>query len=84
MKHIIIVTQDDIDNGADCSACNCPIARAIQRIPGCEGALIRSKFWQKASGEPAHPLPSEAVEFISDFDDHRQVLPFEFEIDIAP
>ena len=76
----IQVTQDDIDAGIPRSCRRCPIAKALDRmnIPYF-GVLTLVIVWS-ARYKDNSILPTEALNFIQDFDHDRPVKPFEFEL----
>ena len=75
----ITVTQNNIDNGVPKNSCKCPIARALKQIfPGEDIEVKRSSIYIGKSIHYAMPL--KACYFIVDFDEGREVYPFEFEV----
>ena len=88
MKHIIKVTQEDIDRGVRRHDAHCPIANAIRGMGyyGVSVAGIMACFYTDDGFEHEIFLPSKAQEFANHFDDGNNVEPFEFEceeIDLA-
>lgn len=76
---IIKVTQENIDKGIPCSACNCAVSLgAREAIPNNKsvGASGRNLFINGRS----FLLPSHVIKFIFDFDRKLPVEPMEFEI----
>jgi hypothetical protein len=83
------VTQAHIDRGCELHGADCPIFRAM-RDAGIPVTWVFSICWSQRDEGPhtswrnCHPLPSEAVQFIADFDSKRgreKAKPFEFEAD---
>lgn len=90
MKRTIQVTQDDIDKGVKNNTKFCPIARAMVRTLGLDGVDDIFVGYtvaevQYATDGPLEylecPLPTEAKDFIEQFDTDHTVEPFEFEVD---
>jgi len=92
MKRTITVLQDDIDQGCEMVAHNCPIARAMMR----DLADIMSENRRPCVGKVAFSirehdgnrvlhglLPLEATLFINNFDGGRPVEPFKFEVELT-
>lgn len=83
MKLKIDVTQEDIDKGTPEKSNSCPIALALKRqLPEAEeiSVDIVSDFMideQRYIGD----LPKSGEMFIQDFDNHKQVNPFSFEME---
>lgn len=76
----IEVTQQDIDNGKQCSACHCPIALALFRLTG-DGWKVSYFRAENPDGGRAI-LPPEAERFAKRFDAIGAcgVKPFAFEL----
>jgi len=82
----ICVTQEHIDRGqrADCD--RCPIALAVlDALGNPEGSsFIQVSLWNVFAGrDTVFRLPGAAREFISDFDNRRNVRPFRFTLSVA-
>ena len=87
----IEVTQDDIDKGLRCNGTECPVALALQRYVK-DAALVTSAFvYFERKWQGSHPYfdtnkiaetPAVASRFILDFDQHKSVTPFSFNLDI--
>jgi hypothetical protein len=75
---IIEVTQQDIDNGVQCSSVRCPIALAAQRQIGCRWVSVGPNHLD--TGHKRVPLPANARAFEYAFDLGDPVQPFSFEI----
>lgn len=78
----INVTEDNIRLGERGSHFYCPIALAVQRdFVGCYHAAVGAKdvmvFLMNDLGQ-RFDLPSEATQFIRDFDNQAHVAPFSF------
>lgn len=83
---IISVTEDDIKNGRRNQCSDCPIALALFRALGWEIGINRNYIkisqWYAKIGFVSYLLPKEASIFVCDFDSKKEVLPFEFNLDI--
>jgi hypothetical protein len=73
----ITVTQEDISQGVRCSCNTCPVARAASRAFG-GNVLVRTTDLLAFSRW--YQLPTEATQFIADFDTNKPVQPFSFEV----
>lgn len=79
---LIKVMQIDIDRGIPCSRSHCPIARALRRtFPG--KTIHISGSHNFINGEFVD-LPTQACQFMVDFDSLNSVQPFSFEFKISP
>jgi len=80
-KIILNVTASDIGAGERANCFHCPIAKAmVRQFPGCDFASARGTvlfFCRGEQGYRATP-PSEAKQFMDDFDSGRTVMPFSF------
>ena len=82
----VYVTQKDIDKGevGDCSYC--PVALAMGRLfPNLEPVVQPTRVHYRIRGRKTHyergmPAPKEVWEFINDFDEHKPVEPFHFDL----
>lgn len=82
----IQVTQGDIDNGVPNDRCNCPVARAIQRVipPGLSVYVYGDRVEFFAVGcEARIGLPYVAKNFIEAFDNGYGGFPEPIEFEIA-
>lgn len=80
------VTQEDIDNGPKfIDSMKCPVAMALKRVFNLDTSVGGTNFCfyneNGVSNGNYYQLPIEAVRFILDYDGHREVKPFTFEID---
>lgn len=89
----ITVTQDDIDNGAQCNCTDCPIALAVRRATGGCGVQVGQRWvdiydttdrWPVSAAAGSYSLPQSAQIFVETFDDDEggpaAVEPFAFEL----
>lgn len=76
---LIKVTQADIDEGSPAAACNCPVARALNRQFG-EWWTVAVTYAISNKGRRI-ALPRSAQRFIRRFDSIRDVKPFNFKLD---
>lgn len=85
----ITVTAEDISSGTKSDCEKCAVARAANRARGLGFFAWYDRAWVYGVEEPAGPriafgdgleysLPEEAIRFIVDFDEGRQVYPFSF------
>lgn len=75
---LIMVTQQHIDDGVPSKPQNCPVANALkEHFPGCTVKVIHSICF--ISNQLYH-LPSEVPEKIYQFDQTKEMTPFEFEL----
>lgn len=82
----IEVTQEDINNGRRKSCNACPVALAVKRATQAREVSIHEQVgYFAASSFVTHmdvfDLPSEAIEFIDNFDYGNSVRPFAFEVE---
>lgn len=82
----INVTQEDIERGKRESACECPIALALERAFNAKSWVDdEGFFFQRCPKEklsPDYPIPQSAIAFIAAFDAGEKVEPFEFEVEV--
>ena len=79
------VTQADIDRGKRCDGKGCAVALALTRKTGQQWSVYGMRAENDAG--QIYVLPSEAGQFIQDFDHGCPVLPFHFETylkEVAP
>lgn len=74
---VITVTRLDILLGFQGSPCNCPIAKAVERVVGVKPLITTT---HANIGKRRYPLPLEARRFINEFDVHGKNVcsPFTF------
>jgi hypothetical protein len=77
----ITVTAEDIKNGKPDMPEFCPIALAVKRAGLCEHPYVISTYIDCEDGT-FYDLPHNASEFITMFDAHKTVQPFEFDIEV--
>ena len=80
----IEVTKEHIEDGEKDSKFYCPIALAMKDAGydrPCVGALDVSWFIGKGDWNCAG-LPTDAAQFVEDFDDGLNVEPFEFDLEV--
>ena len=85
----IIVTKADIDKAISerdkvvpDSGQACPIYEAVYRkLKGKVIGVSRKYIWLKS--EKSYLLPQVAIDFTLDFDNKKEVKPFEFEVNYA-
>jgi hypothetical protein len=75
---IIQVTKDDIKNGKRLNDCQCPIALAFKRN-GFESVKVTRHFVELEGFD--FELPFEAENFVKDFDNKKNVEPFQFKVE---
>ena len=79
----ISVTQEHIKNGSRRSNKYCPIALAVKEAnPDAKAVFVGVSFmWMRDGAGDAHEwnLPAIASKWVSAFDRHQPVAPFEFE-----
>ncbi len=84
MKYIVKVTQECINNGTPGNPQSCPIAWALRDLIvedyGVTNDYIRISDNNYFGSKYCAILP-EVKDFINDFDDGKQVQPFEFVLD---
>jgi hypothetical protein len=86
----VYVTEEDIKNNQSCQGQRCPIHAAIQRlIPSIPvhvtaAQVLRLTGFTNSLSTSRHfgDLPASAQLFISKFDGHKDVEPFEFEMEV--
>ena len=78
----VVVTQDDIDHGVPTNIYSCALALALQRATGESSARMVSDCCRLSFDGPLVPVPPEVVKWRRDFDSHRPVSPFEFDLNI--
>lgn len=78
----ISITQSDIDQGKRHEARFCPIAMAASRAFHRDIWIgwIRGYSHPHVSPEVVFSLPADARVFVQEFDDGKEVQPFEFEV----
>jgi hypothetical protein len=80
----IKVTQEDINKGCVKDASNCPIALAIRReFPEDDHVTVdtwRIRVYDGSGRYTTHNTPMIAKIFITRFDSHLHVEPFEFDL----
>lgn len=91
-KYTFNVTQEDIDKGIKDDACYCPIARAAKRtlvkrkrrieVGSCFLSIVRNHKGRWWVDDAEYELPSEASDFVRNFDSGNTVHPFSFEMEI--
>jgi hypothetical protein len=78
----IQLLQDDIDKGLPARSAFCPVARAIRRAcPKIKQVNVGCSRIRLGDGQYI-TTPPEVCNFISAFDRHKPVEPFEFDLDI--
>ena len=86
MPNITIdVTQQDIDRAVRFSCGDCPIALAARRSLGNMSVFVtkRTMLIRRLQYTcDLISLPTDAVQFVSDFDERRPVSPFRFSITV--
>jgi hypothetical protein len=83
---VIEVTADDIAKGVVGDACRCPIALAVSRLLGIEAAegnlavmdRMVKVHYEDYRWRDRYRLPTEAEDFIEDFDCRDEVQPLTF------
>lgn len=83
---LVDVTAEDIAHGEREDCTKCPIARALRRHKGFEKAYVNDQYVEidhENRHENLYRLPQEAVDFIRNFDDGKEVRPFKFELDLT-
>ena len=79
---IIQVTQQHIDFGLRGSCSSDPLSLAMLDAGLSEPWVSPAYFrWKKDGKTYFHPIPENVVEFIIDFDNGKEVRPFEFEVE---
>lgn len=77
------VTQEDINSGIRTNCDSCPIAIAMHRILGEPVEVVWHSAYIGSIGNcRTVSIPRVATTFIQDFDGHRPVSPFSFDIDL--
>lgn len=81
-EHLIEVTYEDIKMGIKCSPARCPIANALRRQlkKNSQDISVGRGDWSTFPFLHKRALPSEATEFILNFDDGHKMKPFSFKI----
>ncbi len=81
----IEVTQEDIDSGVRADCRRCPIALSVKRATGCKyvGVTNFNLFADYGWREIHIPLPSDALDFVHNFDEGRPVKPAQFEMELT-
>ena len=85
---LVKVTQEHIDKGCIRQSSNCPIAlairEAIDNTKDCSVGNLHYSIWEKdvSSFGRLIELPCEVIIWIDDYDHHKKVKPFEFEIEL--
>lgn len=89
---IVNITEEDIRNGVAQSCYQCPVALASARtfnvqlawvsyrkvfVPNEDGSVAWGLDGQRAD---CYELPKEAIDFIIQFDDRKEMKPFSFEL----
>lgn len=89
MKIIVEVTKRDIDKGQVSNAMYCPVALALRRaLPYAHRINMiivgpdYAELYHWRNGHRVIQLGRVAATAISEFDHHRPIEPFEFEIDV--
>lgn len=77
----ITVTQEHINKGKRGANCQFPVALAVNDLMR-PTELVWVGYSKVKCGGREFKLPQDAIAFIRDFDDYRQVDPFSFELDI--
>jgi len=86
---VVEVTAGDIAAGKreDCEGC--PIACALRRAAGTPRAFVDGAELAAGNWDGVHPydsdrvrMPREAVDFVLDFDEGRDVRPFAFTVEL--
>jgi hypothetical protein len=82
---IVTVTAGDIRRGERWSPYACPIALAVQRLPGVARRFRCVGYYELCVTSPKHRhaeygLPKTVQQFIARFDDGKRVKPFRFRI----
>lgn len=77
----IEVTQEDIRRGIVFDPCECALGLALERAMGRRVACSQ-KGWDYDGEFYCHPLPAVAKAFITEFDAHKPVKPFSFDLEI--
>jgi hypothetical protein len=73
------VSPDDIRNGTPRSCSHCPVALAIfRKLPYV--SHVRVSNFEININDAFYPTPSNVADFIRDFDMHKPVEPFTFEL----
>ena len=84
-KHVISVTQDDIDKGERFKSDCCPLARAMRRKWD-DAAVGKDDFItrriENSEEMKEYPLPEDAVLFIRAFDHDGDVGPSSFTLEV--
>jgi hypothetical protein len=75
---LISVTQEDIEKGT-IDGENCPIALAAKRVIGGMPFVSVDESFISIDDED-YRLPTEASQFVGDFDGNAKVSPFSFEL----
>lgn len=80
MKRKVVVSQQNIDEGAPGQPGYCPIAKALGDM-GMMGRAVYASHADCFDGEKSFSfiMPPEAQRFVEDFDNSKFVQPFSFE-----
>lgn len=73
---LIKVTNTHIQNGRPGECNGCPIKLAFESL----GFQVKVDIKEVIYNGNKHPLPKPAIHFIDNYDNHRDVEPFEFEM----
>ena len=76
----IEVTEKHIENGKTMSDTKCPVALAIQDLIPNRNVRVGAR-WIRIDGQWIQS-PSHVCNFVREFDDHKDVYPFSFELDL--
>jgi len=74
----IQVIKDDIKNGKRLNECHCPIALAFKR-KGFKSVKVTRHFVEIEGFD--FELPNDVKNFVKDFDNKKNVEPFEFKLE---
>lgn len=82
----VSLNQQHISGGIRTSTCGCPIARAINDVPGCSDAEVGILVADARilGVKMGTSLPPIALTFRTDFDDGKHVAPIEFDLEFSP
>ncbi len=86
MIYKIDVTEEDISSGNPGASDRCPLARAIRRQTPFVKTTVGTNCWYKLGANVygiGEYLPAEATKFRFDFDHHKKVEPFSFELEVS-